>query len=384
MYEEVATVGITDLDSYPVGKCKKYYKQCIEIDSVCIPHQKPCVESVNDINVKICVNDVKTIQTILGPKLIVKGTKNIKVMYTANNCEQSVHSAHWSIPFCEFILLDEKCYKNCCSCISEVFVGVEYVCVRKIKDRYLDCCILYILCPHIKGTCTCCEHSENKCCHCKDHCNCCGDKGCHCKCKCNSCKGEFNPCKKDSYHNENYPCKNGEKFKDFMKDCNGFEGMWYNRDDKCITCAEKLNEMKDQFVLREEFENKYYYCEDCNQYENMVSGSDKSNYNDESNSDNAVKEPKKSATKDEYYNNGWSNSNEKDDYLSKGLYNDYETHNFSEKGKMNQNKKHSEKKADPYTENWNKWYANWHKWNAQRNNWYRNWYQWNFQRSRWY
>lgn len=164
MYDEVSTVGITELDKYPVCKCKRYFKQCIETDVLYIPSQKPCVESIDEVNIKMCVDNIKVIKTILGPKLIVCGTKKIKIMYTANNCEQSVHSAHWTIPFCEFVLIDERCYNKCYNCLRDVFIGVEHVCVGLRSSKCLECCSIYIICPQTNLMTTCYNQGyDNRC-----------------------------------------------------------------------------------------------------------------------------------------------------------------------------------------------------------------------------
>lgn len=155
MYDDISIVGITDIESYPNGSCKKYFKQCIENDTLRIPPQKPCVESINEINVSICLNDVKVIKTILGHKLIIHGTKKIKIMYTARNPEQSVHSAHWSISFCEFILLDGLCFEKCHENIRDIFIGVEDVFVENVSSRYIDICVLFIICPSIRPSVPC-------------------------------------------------------------------------------------------------------------------------------------------------------------------------------------------------------------------------------------
>lgn len=155
MYEDVSTVGITDLDNYPICKCKRYFKQCMQSDTLRIPPQKPCVESVNEVNISICVDETKIIKTILGPKLIIHGTKKLKVIYTASNEQQSVHSAHWIIPFCEFILINTECFNKCGSNIKDVFIGVENVSIRCIEPKLLEICVLYIICPKINSNTLC-------------------------------------------------------------------------------------------------------------------------------------------------------------------------------------------------------------------------------------
>ena len=150
LFKNILTTGITSIDEYPKLKCTKYCKQSLENDALFIPCEKPDIESINEIKVDICIEDANIINTILGPKLVLHGQKNIKIIYTANNCEQSLHSAHWSVPFCDFILLDGMKYDECFGLVKNVFVGVEYACVTSFNLRDVDVCIIFIICPLIK------------------------------------------------------------------------------------------------------------------------------------------------------------------------------------------------------------------------------------------
>lgn len=165
MLENIIITGITNLNSYPSCRCKNYCKQCMETDFLCVPDEKPNIESINEVKVSMCVEDFKIFDTILGPKLLVNGVKNIKIIYTANNCEQSLHSSHWNIPFCEFVLLKDIPYDECCSLINNVFIGVENVCVKHYDKKLIDLSVLFIICPkiiteHFKS-CTKTNNSKN-------------------------------------------------------------------------------------------------------------------------------------------------------------------------------------------------------------------------------
>lgn len=121
MYDDISIVGITEMNHYPVCKCKKYFKQAMEEELLWIPSKKPNIESIDEINVNMCLKDLKIIKTVLGPKIIIHGCKKIKIMYTACNAEQSVHSAHWNIPFYNYILFNNVCYDKCKSCLKDIF-----------------------------------------------------------------------------------------------------------------------------------------------------------------------------------------------------------------------------------------------------------------------
>ena len=80
-----------------------------------IPEVKPDVESINmatgTIDIKNChviktpINRSMENQRITGYKLVVHGILNLVIEYTALDLTQSVHSAHYSVPFSTFVVL---------------------------------------------------------------------------------------------------------------------------------------------------------------------------------------------------------------------------------------------------------------------------------------
>lgn len=94
------------------------FKQ-ISIDgNLCIPTVKPDMEEINDIKVsaKILKTHVITTpqiisnegQSLSGYKLILRGVLNHIIEYTSDTPEQSVHSAHYNIPFSTFVILPKN------------------------------------------------------------------------------------------------------------------------------------------------------------------------------------------------------------------------------------------------------------------------------------
>lgn len=162
MYEGILTTGITELNSYPKVKCTNYCKQTMETDLLTIPFEKPVIESINEVRVNICIEDTHIINTLLGPKLILNCVKNIKVVYTANNAEQSLHSSYWKIPFCDFILFNDISYDDCLSLIKNVFLGIEDICINNCNDKLINISVLYIICPIIKEESCLKNHNDNK------------------------------------------------------------------------------------------------------------------------------------------------------------------------------------------------------------------------------
>lgn len=168
MLDNISITGITPLECYPKGCNIKNCKQNIQQINVCIPCQKPEMESINEIKATICINKYKLLNTILGPKILINGVIKIKVIYTAKNIEQSLHSAHWDIEFCDFILLDNICYDECNICLSNFFTGIEDICINSCDERYIDLSLLYIICANFNSQ----LHEKNYSCnHFQDSCS---------------------------------------------------------------------------------------------------------------------------------------------------------------------------------------------------------------------
>lgn len=82
-----------------------------------IPQLKPDMEEVNNMSATAELMNCHIIQTpvststegqiLSGYKLIIKGMLNEVIEYTANVPEQTVHSAHYAVPFSTFIVLPE-------------------------------------------------------------------------------------------------------------------------------------------------------------------------------------------------------------------------------------------------------------------------------------
>ncbi|MGL5347274.1 MAG: DUF7507 domain-containing protein, partial [Peptostreptococcaceae bacterium] len=93
------------------------FKQISVDEYLRIPSQKPDMEGINSISATIDIVNTHIIKTpidysnesqrLTGFKLIVNGVLNQVVEYTACVPEQTVHSAHYKVPFSSFIVLPE-------------------------------------------------------------------------------------------------------------------------------------------------------------------------------------------------------------------------------------------------------------------------------------
>lgn len=91
------------------------FKQISVDQNLCIPLVKPDIEEINDMQVEVEILECHVIntpviksnegQTLSGYKLIFRGVLKEIIEYTSDTPEQSVHSAHYQIPFSSFIIL---------------------------------------------------------------------------------------------------------------------------------------------------------------------------------------------------------------------------------------------------------------------------------------
>ena len=85
-----------------------------------LPECYPDIEEIERIYVNVVIESSRVVETpstevpneecdkITGYKLIVDGSICQTVLYTADNCEQSVHSINFKFPFCTGIVLNEE------------------------------------------------------------------------------------------------------------------------------------------------------------------------------------------------------------------------------------------------------------------------------------
>lgn len=110
-----------------------------------LPHQKPDIESVDKIYIQVKIISKRIIETpigtrnqegtiLTGKKLIVEGIICQKIVYTAAVCKQSVHSAHFNIPFSAFIVLNPAITLTDILCIDTC---IEDVFVKAVNNRQI-------------------------------------------------------------------------------------------------------------------------------------------------------------------------------------------------------------------------------------------------------
>jgi spore morphogenesis protein SipL len=114
-----------------------------------IPCEKPCIETIDKVFVDVKIISKRVIKTpapdpvttpnkegtlLTNRKLIVEGLLLQKIVYTADLPQQSVHSAHFEIPFSAFIVLPTDTDLDAIFCIEPC---VEDVFVKQINCKQI-------------------------------------------------------------------------------------------------------------------------------------------------------------------------------------------------------------------------------------------------------
>lgn len=97
----------------------EHFKQLSVQDNMRIPAAKPDIEQLISVGAEIEITDYHVIKTpegsskegqrLTGLKIIVEGKVCQKVEYVADEPEQSVHAAHFYMPFSTYIVIP-SCY----------------------------------------------------------------------------------------------------------------------------------------------------------------------------------------------------------------------------------------------------------------------------------
>lgn len=113
----VDITGICDpKDVTTVLNNNPYWMQMYVPETVVIPPLKPDMESINGVNVSVDIFRSEVVKTpisasnlegksLTGRKIIIEGQLIQQVEYTANDLQQSVHSAHFYVPFSSYIVV---------------------------------------------------------------------------------------------------------------------------------------------------------------------------------------------------------------------------------------------------------------------------------------
>ncbi len=146
--------GETDIATVTILSEISNFKQISLNSKVTIPNVKPDIKTLDNVDAKIEIKEHYVIdvisgvsnegQRLYGKKLIVHGELNASIEYT-EPCD-SVHSAHWSIPFTTYIVLPKDYAKN------KIDVGsiIEKISSVALNSRELEINTLLLVVASIK------------------------------------------------------------------------------------------------------------------------------------------------------------------------------------------------------------------------------------------
>lgn len=143
MNQPVEIIGLCDPSTITAAETGGYVdkdRNWTEIsvpELLILPFEKPDIETLDKVLIKAQIISKRLIDTpnsgttenpegtlLSGKKLIIEGIIHQKIIYTANTTVQSVHSAHFQIPFSAFIVMRADLKEPFCIdvCVEDVFV----------------------------------------------------------------------------------------------------------------------------------------------------------------------------------------------------------------------------------------------------------------------
>lgn len=154
----ISITGICDVSTLELHDDDSWTEISIP-ETLVLPKEKPDIEQLISANVVVRIIRKKVIVTpstekcpnfegklLTGRKLIIEGELCQTITYTADFCDQPVHSAHFAVPFSAFIVIPKKVkILDKCSCCEkridslsinfDVNACVEDVFVQEISKR---------------------------------------------------------------------------------------------------------------------------------------------------------------------------------------------------------------------------------------------------------
>lgn len=112
-------IGLCNVNKWSCIDSVEAWTQISVPQVLMLPQDKPDIEVINKIYNNVEITSTTVITTpcadtpnaeglqLTGKKLIIEGYICQTVVYTANVSCQSVHPAHFKIPFCSYVIIDE-------------------------------------------------------------------------------------------------------------------------------------------------------------------------------------------------------------------------------------------------------------------------------------
>lgn len=138
----IEIIGVTPISHFPQFPPHHPCTEFCEIDKVQIPCKKSRIKSIQQVCLQVCINSFKIICTPAGKKLVVNGTKKLKILFSSH---QSIHFIDFDIPFCTFVLL-----RDCPEEVVQICCIVEDISLSCPDPRYLAITSIIFICPVFK------------------------------------------------------------------------------------------------------------------------------------------------------------------------------------------------------------------------------------------
>ncbi|MCY6369536.1 DUF3794 domain-containing protein [Clostridium ganghwense] len=133
-------VGIVDPEQLPEQMTS--FKQLTVQENLTIPSAKPDIEQIVRVMAEAVITSTKIIETpigkskegqiLTGRKIIIEGMLNQKIEYVADEPTQSVHAAHFKVPFSTFIVLPEDFEDGT---VVTIIPYIEDIYVKQVTKR---------------------------------------------------------------------------------------------------------------------------------------------------------------------------------------------------------------------------------------------------------
>lgn len=145
----IELIGLCEPEKIRIHEHNNTWTEISIPEVLTIPEEKPDIETIDKVFLSVKILSKRVIKTakachenpegtqLTGRKLILEGVLQQKLVYTAKVACQSVHSAHFEVPFSAFIILkpcaepkEEFCIRVC---VEDVFV-MPFTCREVFKN----------------------------------------------------------------------------------------------------------------------------------------------------------------------------------------------------------------------------------------------------------
>lgn len=162
LYENNELINISGLcnpsDVTSVISRYPYWLQMNVPETLTVPEVKPDMEQINSVNISVDIFRQEVVKVPVSPvdangnyisnlegkistgrKLIIEGQLCQKVVYTADEPEQPVHSAHFYVPFSSYIVVPAQITFNPTTTLDSLDVNFQVnACIEDVAIKMLD------------------------------------------------------------------------------------------------------------------------------------------------------------------------------------------------------------------------------------------------------